>query len=111
MKATTVIILVTALAVSLLYSACPTDTPDDNPTDSDRTIVGRLGTGFSPRALEDRPRSIAGAVSTIASFGVVAGQLQPQSPVGVLADGSFSVPLGEGDEGDQVLLFADGAAA
>lgn len=110
MRTTTSIIFAMAMTATLLFSACPTDTPNETPTDSVRSIVGRLGTGFAPKALGVGSRSIAGAVSAIASFGVVAGQLQPQTPVGVLADGSFSVPLGEDDEGDQVLLFADGAA-
>ncbi len=89
----------------LMVAACE---PSGCNASSGRAIIGRFGSGFTSRSLRE-PKSIAGAVSTVASFGVVTGQLTPQEPVGVAPDGSFSVPLT--GEGDQVLLFADGASA
>lgn len=106
MKTITAVFL--AIIFTLLLISCKSEVPE--PVDAGRRIIGTMAGGFSPKTNSIDSRTISGAVSTIASFGVVTGQLSAQDTVDVAADGSFSVPVDTEAEGDQVLLFADSTA-
>jgi len=106
------------LVLSLFFSCNPTGSDDNQPGNRQPgdpiTVSGRLGPGLSVAPSVARggtaARSIAGAVSGIASIPVIAGNagIGPGTEVlPVATDGSFSITLQPGADESALLLLVN----